>query len=391
MTMPASTEQDMFIGKSDIAKLHEAFMRKVREQADKIAAAAGKPDMAEHLVKLQLAAARKHIKLDNPEMTTLAAAGSPAITERIWAIEATRFFTAEQQEKLDAAAQIRTQNAKVAQVFDGQKRLYLHTAKDDDHSQTERNIRKHLAHIGYTVTDYAQGYATDEAGKQQFRIGKLLKEKLPFIYDAFTKDTSRMADTMVVISQDPEDIARMSAGRDWGSCMSPWKAEFNSFVHKDIEHGTLVAYLVSKNDPDAHAPLARVLIKPYTDKHPLMRPLAPEPVAPPKDVRNLSPLRSIANILFGRAPATQGPAPQPAGPQTIFVPERKVHGLRSDFLYQTALDFAAQHLNGGARDGAYYLSPQLYCDSDSSREYAKHGDLLRPVKSFDSNPMAPEY
>jgi hypothetical protein len=33
MTQTASTERDMFIGKSDLAKMHDAFMRKLREQA----------------------------------------------------------------------------------------------------------------------------------------------------------------------------------------------------------------------------------------------------------------------------------------------------------------------------------------------------------------------
>ena len=386
MTQTASTERDLFIGKSDLAKMHDAFMRKLREQADKAAGAAGKPDMAEHLVKLQLAAARKNVKLDSASMTALAAQGTTAIVTRTWEIDAITFFDAEQQKRLDDAVPLRAHNDKVAAVFDGQKRIYLAPAQDSEGMRTERNIRKHLAHIGYNVTDYAQGYATDAAGKQQFRIGKLLKEKLPFLYEAFAQDTSRMSNTMVVISQDPNDIARMSAGRDWGSCMSPWKEEFNHFVHKDIEHGTLVAYLVSKNDPDAHAPLARVLIKPYTDQHPLMKAPTP-PAATPSDLRDLSPLRAMANRLFGKPPPAPPTAPTPVGPQTIFIPERKVHGLRSDVLYQTALEFVTRHLNGGARDGAYYLSPQLYCDSDGSREYAKQGDTLRAVKSFDSNPM----
>lgn len=386
MTLAASTDRDMMMPASTVVQMHENYMRNVRNTAARAAQASGQPDVAEHLVKLQIAAARKNVKLDMAALTALAAQGTTAIVTRTWEIDATRFFNDEQQKKLDNAAQIRTRHDVVGAVFDGQPRLYLQTAQSAEAQLLERNVRKHLAHIGYQVTDYVRGYATDAAGKQQFRIGKLLKDKLPFLYDGFAKDTSRMGNTMVVISQDPQDIARMSAGRDWVSCMSPWKTEFNIFAHKDIEHGTLVAYLVSQNDPDAHAPLARVLIKPYTDQHPLLKPAAAPP--PLTDLRQLSPLRAVANRLFGKPPPRDTPAPAPAGPQTIFVPEHKVHGLRSDVLYQTALDFVTKHLNGAARDGAYYLSPALYCDSGGSREYAKQGDTLRAIKGFDSNPEA---
>lgn len=388
MTAPQTDNPATLMSAQAVAELHAAFMQRIRAQAEDIAAKAGAPDVVEHLVKLQLAAARKHEKIGQQDAIALAKGGTPAITARTWEIEAKKFFSPEQQKKLDDAAAKRAGHPRVAAVFGHEKRLYIDLADASEPSATQKNIAKHLAHHGYRVTDYVRGYATDAAGKQQFRIGKLLQDHASFLLPAFQEDTSRVENTMVVISQDADDIARMSTGRSWVSCMSAWKTEFDSFAHQDLAQGTLVAYLVRKDDPEVTAPLARVLIKPYTDKHPLMRKATTPQSAPPVLSPKASPLRAIANMFFGNQTASvAAPAPAAEATHTVFIPEKKVHGLRSDRLYETALAFAMQHLNKNGPDGAYYLDPRLYCDSNGAREYAKQGDTLRAVKSFDSNPF----
>ena len=66
----------------------------------------------------------------------------------------------------------------------------------------------------------------------------------------------------VVISRDPVDIAGMSTGRRWTSCMAKGRGN-HYYVPKEIAAGTLVAYLTHKDDETLEHPLMRVLLKPF--------------------------------------------------------------------------------------------------------------------------------
>lgn len=66
----------------------------------------------------------------------------------------------------------------------------------------------------------------------------------------------------VVVSRDPQKIGEMSTGQDWLSCMSRDGSYFN-YVSKDIETGSLVAYVVHQDDVEARYPLMRALLKPF--------------------------------------------------------------------------------------------------------------------------------
>lgn len=75
----------------------------------------------------------------------------------------------------------------------------------------------------------------------------------------------------IVISQNPRDIAFMSTGRDWGSCMTlPLYGERGGVHHKDVfcevESGGFIAYLVHEYDEDVEEPLARILIRRFTNQ-----------------------------------------------------------------------------------------------------------------------------
>ncbi len=66
----------------------------------------------------------------------------------------------------------------------------------------------------------------------------------------------------ILISSDPQKIAEMSTGQRWSSCMSRDGMNY-SYVEHDIRQGSLVAYVVHKNDVEGRYPLMRQLIKPY--------------------------------------------------------------------------------------------------------------------------------
>lgn len=375
-----------------VAAMHRAFMARIEQEAQAAIAQTGQIHLQQDLTTYLLAAERKRIKIPSAKVLDLANTDEHTIRAEQEEIESAAYFTPEQQAKLDAATRQRVQHDVLDAVFGDDDRIYLQTLYPDDMGPTESAIRTHLQRHGYHVTDYIGGYATDTAGKNTYRIGKLLASNnaMKFPYEGYKQDTSRIKDTMVVISRRPEDIARMSAGRHWGSCMSPHRAEFNAFAHRDIEHGTIVAYLVRTRDPEINDPLSRLLIKPYQDRPHNLALIATPLDGLGHDIHALRPIRTLFNRLFARKPPVPDIAPVPAV-QTIFVPEGKVHGGRSPELRATVDRFVATHLNRNAPDGAYYLSPQLYCDSNSSREYAKKGDLLRPVKSYDSNPLPLDY
>lgn len=85
---------------------------------------------------------------------------------------------------------------------------------------------------------------------------------------------------LVVISRHPYDIASMDVGRSWEDDMkSQYDYDYDkdepatpetfghplltSHIAKDIEHGTLISYLISPNDKNIENPYSRILLKPY--------------------------------------------------------------------------------------------------------------------------------
>ncbi|HEU0116997.1 MAG TPA: hypothetical protein VFR09_00050, partial [Alphaproteobacteria bacterium] len=77
-----------------------------------------------------------------------------------------------------------------------------------------------------------------------------------------SSDRYDLESLMVVISRDPQKIGEMSSGQFWRSCMAENGFNFH-FVPMDIQAGTLMAYVVSRDDPQARYPLLRQALKPY--------------------------------------------------------------------------------------------------------------------------------
>jgi hypothetical protein len=149
----------------------------------------------------------------------------------------------------------------------------------------------------YIIPDkesYIKGFAyktDDQERKRPYKIGKLLNsfankdESARDILKAFNEDPLRRSTKQkklkVVISRHPYDIAGMSTDRGWTSCMnlggngiiysSKNEGINKRFVKNDIDHGTIIAYLVSDDDRHENGkialrrPLARILLKPYVN------------------------------------------------------------------------------------------------------------------------------
>ncbi len=177
---------------------------------------------------------------------------------------------------------------------------------DDD-----RDIIEVIHNAGYGIDPdlYVAGYAID--GKQKAKITKILKRIIP---ELLKQDTDRIENATekridggydrevaesemrnriwqietlynsmidnfrdsparsgsgdslyVVISQDPHDIGRMSTDRNWTSCTNLDSGSNKETVVCEVAAGSLVAYVVRKDDIEIERPLARIHIKRYED------------------------------------------------------------------------------------------------------------------------------
>lgn len=136
-----------------------------------------------------------------------------------------------------------------------------------------KNIRAEIKNKGYEIIDYIDGKAKQIHGSRIMKIGKLLSDQ-PVLQKQFNEDPQRAAgkssDKMVVISRHPYDVAGMSTGRGWKSCMTLEngdidlkKGDKRQYVMQDVKNGTIIAYLIHKHDKNIENPISRLLIKPF--------------------------------------------------------------------------------------------------------------------------------
>ncbi len=349
------------LSRDTVKQLQDKFINGVEDKAKKaVPAEAPNPNvLLEAMKNLLIACARKAIEIKVEELADVAKQGREAIEKRTEEVDASLHnalrnistsypsprFSQDQINVLQHAATRRKEDFKVEEVFGSEERIYLKLKTAASHeSDTNRIIAHYLQDRGYKITDYNAGYATDDKGKQQFRIGKLLKDA-PDLLKAYMDDSSRSLGNLVaVISRNTNDIARMSTGRAWASCMGSGGFNFD-YVPADIEKGTLVAYLVSEKDPDIINPLSRILIKPFVLHH-----------------KRLGMLASLAMKVFGREK-------QPIG--DLFVPD-KAYGIRNDEFQQAVKQFVDDKLNDG-KNGDFRRRHELYQDELSSRYTRKDG------------------
>ncbi len=124
-------------------------------------------------------------------------------------------------------------------------------------SSTEEKVAKILIEKGYSLKDYKCGYATD--GKRDYKIGGLIKDNEELLR-LFNEDITRN-DCLLVVSRHPYDIARMSTGRSWKSCMDHDGGINHHRIESQIDAGDIVAYITNSYDTNINKPLSRCMLR----------------------------------------------------------------------------------------------------------------------------------
>ena len=187
--------------------------------------------------------------------------------------------------------------------FDENGRVYVPFNVGGDQEGVDKWVQKALEDNGYIITDYRKGYCAKD--NRTYRIGKVLNQikandikKTQEAYERgelynlereLKKVTDFMDETInmflnssfrtqknateffVVISQNPHDLAQMSTGRNWTSCMSlGGYGEDVGLHHEDVfcevAGGGLVAYLIYPNDMEIENPIARIHIRRFDNR-----------------------------------------------------------------------------------------------------------------------------
>lgn len=228
--------------------------------------------------------------------------------------------------------------------FNGKYRIYLPLEQE----KLPAKIANALSLIEGQILSYKDNLAKDKHGRET-SISKLLqiaqKQGVdPDLLDNYTSDPLRQAEVtpenkVVVISRHPIDVAAMSTGASWTSCMTlahktyvPTtnssgttlpegikvdKGEYAHHISDDVREGTIVAYVVDVNDRKTIArPYCRIAIKPYynlTDKD-----------------------------------------------DVILIPESKHYGKYVPGFKETVIKWVITHF---PREGVYLKNPKMYNDS----------------------------
>jgi len=127
-------------------------------------------------------------------------------------------------------------------------------------------IKDYLIEKGFVLEDYVSGTVRDKHDRI-LRLGKVLS-KQPDLAKTFETDPNRKAlvsvtrgKKTVCLSMHPYDVAGMSTGRGWTSCMNLVDGINKEYVKSDIKSRTLIAYMIDSSDRDLKRPLSRVLLK----------------------------------------------------------------------------------------------------------------------------------
>lgn len=166
---------------------------------------------------------------------------------------------------------------------EGENRIYFSFVPDENVTRADAEVISFLRNRGCKLNnlDYQEGYCF--YGDRKFKIGKILrrfrdedKAKGPHmnwsyedLLNSFMTSSYRKlkntSNLMVAISQDPNDIAAMSTGRKWISCMHLGRTHGHD-VFDIIKAGSLIAYLIRKDDKDIENPLARITIRRFENE-----------------------------------------------------------------------------------------------------------------------------
>jgi hypothetical protein len=195
----------------------------------------------------------------------------------------------------------------------GQDRVVIpleHVGHNEEHSKgitVPDHIRHTLLIHGYDTQphQYAKGLGEDTYGRE-VKLGKVFNKLLtkhkdqPLTHETISKASKDFNEHMntigpknsdshqVVISRHPYDVAGMSTGRGWTSCLHMDTGINSHYIEHEVREGSHVAYLTKKGDDEVKNPIARIALKPFTatrslnpngplnqqqyDKHTILRP-----------------------------------------------------------------------------------------------------------------------
>jgi hypothetical protein len=320
--------------------------------------------------------------------------------------------------------------------FDEGGRTYIPFYEKGTEAQEgiDKYVEAELTEKGYQITDYRKGYCA--SGNRTMRIGKVLnslkqkalndiqtqyqnisQEQDPVRYQIFqnrmqeeidrtikyydelietfinssyrTHQSKQDSGFMVVISQDPHDVAQMSTGRQWTSCMDLGTGgrepgSHHEDVYCEVQNGGLVAYLIRSDDTEIEDPLARIHIRRFDNR-------AGNSVAIPE--------KSIyGNEIKGFQEAVQSWLNEKQGDITPGAYERK-GGEYSDtfgnnmFVGPSNIDDVLKWLRGEGEDAQYStwsVHDDLYDDYQDMKSSGQiwdddyGGDYYSPSEAFDN-------
>ena len=346
----------------EVESLQSAYVKKTQKRVEKILQEeiSDHPDLRDAAADLLSYAEDQDIHLHDEDLLRHLEGGAESlqayknflIRERDLCPQAREhYFTRRQERKFNRAASKRQDPEQIEKVFEAKSRIYIEP-KVTGKSYTHKCVENALSDIGYIITVYKAGKATDKNGKQSFRIGKLLKDNV-YLLSRFQTDPTRFTEKMlIVISRQPDDLARMSTGRQgWQSCLSA-NGIYAHYLPRQIENGALIAYLTTKNDPDLNKPVSRVLINPFI-----------KDTLPNTGGFYGSAFKYVASRLN-----------KPQDENYAYVVERRIYGLNQSYLREITEKFFQEHVNSPTLNGEFSLRSNLYRDSFPIRTI-KNGEI----------------
>jgi hypothetical protein len=355
------------ISQDAIDRLHQRFLKRIADRAKKSVPAdvENRGQLVQKTNEVLLLGARLRDTISTTKIKSMAYE-DPAAFDALIAAHKSRLALdpwAHRRADMDAQFTARKDALLVEKTFAGRDRIYVKMNCDDEVSNTQASIENYLGRKKFTVTDYKKGYATDEAGKQRFKIGKLLKNH--YLYDRFVRDETRTSQNKyIVFANGQKDLEAMSTRRAWASCMSS-DGCFNDRVPAIIGSQTIIAYMISENDPEINDPLARILLKPY-------RSLKPAHIKSKAHIDEYG-LRSgdLGHVFnYYMTKAFRGGYEEKE--HSVILRSGSVYGLHSKSFMRAVDAFAADHFNKPRR-GIYYFDTSIYADTAPRR--AKVGFL----------------
>lgn len=130
-------------------------------------------------------------------------------------------------------------------------------------------IEEYLEFYGYPIIDVRRGLCFSLKDQRKIRIGKILsdmkRDDLLKIYaESKNNILKNFNELLIVISRHTYDIAGQSTNRRWTTCHDlddkGWNGKYLYQMRQDMIRGSIVSYVIEKNDKNINNPLSRILI-----------------------------------------------------------------------------------------------------------------------------------